>query len=555
VLEGDLQRIFTGCYTSLARVKRRAQAGLGELVQTETLCSGAWWTGKGVFPGAELKEAWADHLFNDFHDILPGSCTEPAESDALDQYGRASVSARRLRFAAAAAFNRGRPSRLYVPVSVFNVNSSCRRVPVEAECMLDLRPKWTGTWHLSLRSLDGREVECQEEQPESLLPFNGWRRKVVFFGELPAVGVARYEIRIREGGREPVAAIPGLRHQADEKSGLLRSLRTPGGQECLRGLLMEPILVEDRGDAWGSECWSYRDIVGRCAPLPGTQRLLHSGGVRTVRETQLGWGGTLVVVRTIMYPDWPVVEYRVRIAWNESHKRLKLVIPTALSGARLFCEIPGGAIERPCDGQEHVHGRWCVVYGALDGTAAAVGVAHTGLHGLDCADGELRLSVLRGAAYCHERGLQIDDGPYRKHMDQGVHEIRLAVMPGDPDDVRRGIGGLADWLNAPPAVYAHLPIGAGTTSREQALRAREELFGLEPENVRLLACMPAGDGKGLVIRLQETEGKATTATVSAAKPRLRKRVSLAPFEIKTLRIGKSGAVAAVSLLGDLERLP
>jgi alpha-mannosidase len=318
---------------------------------------------------------------------------------------------------------------------------------------------------------------------------------------------------------------------------------------------MEPILVEDRGDAWGSECWSYRDIVGRCAPLPGTQRLLHSGGVRTVRETQLGWGGTRVVVRTIMYPDWPVVEYRVRIAWNESHKRLKLVIPTALSGARLFCEIPGGAIERPCDGQEHVHGRWCVAYGALDGTAAAVGVAHTGLHGLDCADGELRLSVLRGAAYCHERGLQIDDGPYRKHMDQGVHEIRLAVMPGDPDDVRCRIGGLADWLNAPPAVYAHLPIGAGATPREQALRAREELFDLEPENVRLLACMPAADGKGLVIRLQETEGKATTATVSAVKPRLRKRVSLAPFEIKTLRIGKSGAVAAVSLLGDLERRP
>ena len=28
VVEGDLQRVFTGCYTSLARVKRRAQAGI-----------------------------------------------------------------------------------------------------------------------------------------------------------------------------------------------------------------------------------------------------------------------------------------------------------------------------------------------------------------------------------------------------------------------------------------------------------------------------------------------------------------------------------------------
>ena len=552
VVEGDLQRVFTGCYTSLARVKRRAQAGLGELVQTEALCSGAWWTGRGAYPRAQLTEAWEDHLFNDFHDILPGSCTEPAESDALDQYGRASVSARRLRFGAAAAFNRGRRSRLYVPVSVFNTNTSCRRVPVEAECMLDLRPKWTGAWHLSMRTLDGREIECQEEQPESLLPFNGWRRKVVFFGDLPAVGVARYEIRIEEGSPESAAAIPGLRHETDEKTGLLRSLRTPAGHECLRGALMEPIIVEDRGDAWGSDCWSFRDIVGRCSPVPGAPRVLHSGRVRTVRETQLGWGGTLAVIRTIMYPGWPIVEYRIRIVWNESHKRMKLAIPTALADPRLFVEVPGGAIERPCDGQEHVHGRWCVLEGAVAGTATALGVAHTGLHGLDCLDGELRLSVLRGAAYCHERGLQIDDGPYRKHMDQGVHEVRLAVMPGDPAEVRTKIGGLADWLNAPPAVYAHLPIGAGETARDQAGRASEELLDIAPENVRLTACMPSADGKGLVIRLQETAGTPTTATVSAVRPRIRKRIPLAPFEIKTLRIGKTGAIAAVPLLEALE---
>lgn len=33
VVEGDLQRVFTGCYTSLSRVKRRAQESLGALVE------------------------------------------------------------------------------------------------------------------------------------------------------------------------------------------------------------------------------------------------------------------------------------------------------------------------------------------------------------------------------------------------------------------------------------------------------------------------------------------------------------------------------------------
>jgi alpha-mannosidase len=252
-----------------------------------------------------------------------------------------------------------------------------------------------------------------------------------------------------------------------------------------------------------------------------------------------------------MNPEWPVVEYRIRIAWNESHRRLKLVIPTVLTSSRMVVEVPGGAIGRPCDGQEHVHGRWCVLEGSVDGKPAAIGVAHTGLHGFDCLDGEIRLSVLRGAAYCHERGLIIDDGPSRKHMDQGVHELRLAVVPGDPEDVRRKVAGLADWLNAPPAVYAHFPIGAGRSARERGARARETLLEVAPENVRLLACYPSGGRKGLVIRVQETAGLPTAAVIAAARPRVRKRISLAPFEIRTLRIGRNG-VSDVPMLDDLE---
>jgi alpha-mannosidase len=549
LVSGDLQRVFTGCYTSLARVKRQAHSGLGELVQTEALCSAAWWTGRSAYPLDRLAAAWEDHLFNDFHDILPGTCTEPAESDALDQYGSASVSARRLRFAAATALNRGRPSRFYVPVSVFNANTSCRRVPVEVECMLDLRPKWSGAWHLRIRSLDGRDVESQEEQPESLLPFNGWRRKLVFFTDLPAVGAGRFEIGIREGERDVAPAIPGLSHETDGKSGLLRSLRTPSGQECLRGPLMEPIVVEDRGDAWGSECWSYREIAGRCSPIPGTQRTLHAGPVRTVRETQLAWGGAHAVITTMAYPDWPVVEYRIRLTWTESHRRLKFVIPTSLSDGRLLCEVPGGAIERPCDGQEHVHGRWCVLQGRVDGVATAVGIAHTGLHGLDCVDGELRLSAVRGSAYCHERGLPIDDGRHHKHMDQGVHDIRLAVIPGSPEDVVRAVGGLADWLCAPPAVYAYLPIGAGAGQPDHSARAWEEFLSIAPENIRLCACFPSPDGNGLLVRLQETAGERTNATITLAQPRARKRISLSPFEIVTLRVGRNGSVGRAPFLG------
>jgi alpha-mannosidase len=85
---GDLQRVFTGCYTSLARLKRQAVRSLGFLRETEALRAASWWQLQQAYPPAQLDEAWSDHLFNDFHDILPGTCIEPAEQDALGLYAR-----------------------------------------------------------------------------------------------------------------------------------------------------------------------------------------------------------------------------------------------------------------------------------------------------------------------------------------------------------------------------------------------------------------------------------------------------------------------------------
>jgi len=61
VFEGELQRCFTGCYTSLSRIKRSAQKSLGEIVQTEALSAAGWWLFKQGYPGEVLDDAWRDH--------------------------------------------------------------------------------------------------------------------------------------------------------------------------------------------------------------------------------------------------------------------------------------------------------------------------------------------------------------------------------------------------------------------------------------------------------------------------------------------------------------
>jgi alpha-mannosidase len=538
VVEGELQRVFTGCYTSLARVKRQAVKSLAALVQAEALRAASWWRQNQTYPQTILDEAWRDHLFNDFHDILPGTCIEPAEQDALALYGKVSEAVRRLRLGAAAAFNAGQPQPLYIPVTILNANLACTRVPVEVEAMLDLRPKWTGKWHLQLRTMDGRDVACQEEQPESLLPFNGWRRKVVFMADLPQLGLKHYHLEIREGERIQESAAPALAHEVDPHTGLVASLDAGGGRDCLRGPLPKALVVADTGDAWGSERWSYREALGHFECEAGSVMVIERGPIRTITESCHRFGNSRIVLHTVAYSGWPVLEFRLRIHWQEERKRLKLVFPTGFQAPNVLCEVPGGAICRPADGQEHSHRRWLLVEGPVHGRPTALAVVHDGFHGYDFQDGEIRLSVLRSAAYCHEQGFKIDDRPARKFMDQGVHEVRLLVTAGDPQSVHETVASLADWLSAPPVVYSHLPIGrvAGETPA-----AIPSLLQVSPPSLRLLACQQSPDGEAVILRLQETVGVSVPASLQFAGMTAPATLVFKPYELKTMRLERSGA--------------
>ena len=530
VFEGELERVFTGCYTSLSRLKRRAVRSLGTLVQSEAAAAAAWWLRGEPLPEEPLREAWRLHLFNDFHDVITGTCVEPAEADALDQYGRAEDIARGVRLAAAAALAplrgasrtlaAGRTANSPLPVTVVNSVPSPGRVPVEFECMADYRPFWEGEWHLRLFSADGREIPCQEEQPEALLPFSDWRRKLCFVDRLPGVGMAWYEVRAFEGsapatweaalvakraakrGHVPISAksvhVPIF--HVSRAAGLVDSLKTPDGRECLAGPLLEPLVVEDTADSWGTGRWSYRKVVGRFRP-DGPLRVVASGPVRTVTRTVFSYRKSRLVMDIHSYPDWPALEFRLRVTWNEERRRLKLSVPTGFRGASVLCEVPGAAVRRLADGEEHVHGRWLLVEGLAGGRPAALGVVNSGQPGYDLNGSEVRLSVLRSAAYCHERGFALDDRGGEetrtqstcprpcprtsvaawKFSDIGVHDIRLLVVAGEPDEVRPMLPGLADHLNAPPAAYAHLPFGAYGGDRSVEARGDTYKEYMSPE--------------------------------------------------------------------------
>ena len=384
LVTSDLQRVFTGCYTSLSRIKRAAVKSLAEIVQTEALRTALWWSRGVEYPAEELDDVWDDYLFNDFHDILPGTCVEPAERDALALYARAEQSARRLRMGAAVAYAQAGPvENAYLPLTVLNTNPLLKTAPVEFECMFDYRPPWTGQWHLHLYRPDGTEIPCQEEQPEALLPFFDWRRRVSFYADLPAVGAATFRLKPVEEAARTTASTPSVRHAFNPETGFVEELFSEN-QQCLAGPLLKPVILEDPGDSWGTDQWSYRKTAGEVRYVKDSLALLHSGPIRSITEASFEYNKSSFVYRVISYTRFPAIEYRIRIHWNEPRKHVKLSVPTIYRSPGIFCEVPGGAVVRPADGQQHVHGRWFIAENGV----SAIGVVNSGQHGLDFFEGE-----------------------------------------------------------------------------------------------------------------------------------------------------------------------
>ncbi len=89
LVTGEINSIFPGCYTSQSAIKR------GNHESEKMLYEAEFYAGVTTLSGGcplsthaldQLHDGWKDLFFNQFHDILPGSCTSDSKSYALGVY-------------------------------------------------------------------------------------------------------------------------------------------------------------------------------------------------------------------------------------------------------------------------------------------------------------------------------------------------------------------------------------------------------------------------------------------------------------------------------------
>jgi alpha-mannosidase len=508
---GELNGCLRGCYASAARFKSAYRQTEASVVRAE---AGATAIAAALrLPPPALSAAWRAVLINSFHDILPGSSIERAYDDQFASLGLARQQAQEAEFAALTALARRVDTRVpppprpddpaATPFLVWNPHPHPWSGHVELECCLDARPlpAYAGDRvaevPLEVRGATGRALPFQEIPTEHnawrRLP---WRKRVVVPVSLPPLGWQVVTLGWVEGARRPAVTDGASAGAGAIRCGDWRvAVEARGAAVVVRrgGRVLTRLHFETVEDPWGS--WGGMGEEPASLDLRAVrhlwrvvrQELLERGPERAVLGVQLEGGHSRVTLRCALYRGREAVEVAARIFWNERSARLKLVCSGA--GREATFEVPGGTIKRQAGG-EVPGGRWV--------RTAGFGIASDCVYGYNLRRaGVLDLTLARATRYADDAAAQPAEAPWLPVVDCGELKARFLVTA--PDAL---LPQLADEWHAPP-------LAQSVAASPGALARQGSFLEVRPGNLRVLALKPAEDGKGVMLRLQETAGKRT----------------------------------------------
>ena len=551
---GDLNPWAVGCYTSMSLVKQRHRRLENELITTEKMAATAAVQGLIPFPNAELRSGARDLASCQFHDSLPGSSIQAVEGTVLRTLDHGLETLARIKARAFFALASGQRAARAGEFPLLIMNPHPFRVETLIEC--ELQPQWPHKTSGFLQPMlfHGRkEIQIQAEKERCNID-EDHRKRVAFRATLEPGQMNRFDCKLVMQKRKPARSLRErngrIRFRSDDlqveincRTGLVDRLRVRG-VDLLRKSAFLPLVMMDDADPWGMRVDSYRQRAGsfrllsrqdgaRFSGIPDvglpSVRVIEDGPIRSVVEAVFGFGASFLCQQYKLPKVGAEFEVETRVYWNEKDRMLKLSVPTLLEDAKLLGQVAFGVAELPVGGKEAVAQQWVALVSEEAGLA--VTCINDGTYGADMARGELRISLLRSPAYAGhptspECGI-VQKDRFTPRMDQGERCFRFWFNAGRATDRLKKIDREALVRNAPPMALNFFPPGTGKKPAAGAL--------LSDPVVQITALKREEQGDGLIIRLFEPTGKPRRTTLTLPFARVKTKLRLEPFEIRTLR--------------------
>jgi alpha-mannosidase len=528
VHKGELQFIFEGCYTSVSRIKQGNRDLENALQGAEALSVFATLFGQ-TYPTEEIRQAWKVLVFNQFHDILPGSAIHESNADSVAGYQRALESCRVLRLRTLRFIGEKigtSTAEGTIPLLVFNPLAFERTDLVMAEIVLTEPASGFVVKDRSGQSIAAQVVRTRRFDAAT----HYWIQFLA--SSVPGLGYDVFTVEPSTSGEpvevthwsQPYQVLPALSGKAtdalvrrenrvqnrffsleiSEKDGSIRSLR------LARAKKLGPSLVGKSGANRLAIFLEKPNSMSAWTLDPSPEGPIDLALVDATKFIQQGpesisWVNTFrykestFALTTTVHADSPRIDCRLTAEWvergTESGKTtvLRLLHHLSKAPAELTCDVPFAAIEREA-GREVPAQKWASVRVRGGGLA----LLNRGKYGHSVIGGALGLTLLRASFFP-------DVLP-----DVGRHELSWALLPHETASTaelaRAGLG-----FNVPFETHQLRPEGG-------ALRQSDTLVTSKSDSFVVTGIKMSEDGDGIVIRGYEVAGQGGEVTLALGRP-------------------------------------
>ena len=420
--------LHRACYTTHADQKQYNHQCEDILFQAELFASLAAIQELRPYPKAELETAWKKVLFNQFHDILPGSCIPEVFAEANQNWQAALDTGTQILEQSQQAIAEKisipqPPCEEAVPVILFNPLNWTRN-EVVAIPLLD-QQTFISTWQAQTADGENLTTQILETSKNAENP-----SLLVFVPDIPSVGYRLIWLIPTDQKAFPKKSPDHwtlenqiLKVSIDPTSGSISSLvHKPSGTETFGALGNELHLFQDKGQYW--DAWNIAPDYQE-HPLKGFQlqsiKWLEYGPVRqTIRIVKIFNQSTFIQDYTLDYQS-PILNIHTEVDWHETQVLVKAAFPLTISAPYATYEIPYGAIQRPTEPQNSYEAaKWEVPalrWADLSQDNFGVSILTDYKHGFDATPNQLRLTLLKAPLWPDPKA------------DRGHHSFRYSIYP------------------------------------------------------------------------------------------------------------------------------
>lgn len=500
--------LHRGCYTSHADQKRYNRRCENLLTEAELFSAIATLLTQHPYPKADLEQAWKKVLFNQFHDILPGSAIPEVFVDANRDWEAAQQIATQCIDEALDAIATQitlptPPVEDAIPLIIFN-SLNWQRSELVSIQLPDSAEHW------QVKNSSGATLTSQRHPTENTLLFP--------VTDIPGVGYQLYWLCPTDTpAEEPplpedhwVLENAVLRVVVDSNTGDLEQVYDKQqDRDVLSGPGNHLQFFTDKGQYW--DAWNIDPDYA--------QHQLPDAELKSIEWLSFGPLQQRVrVVRTIgksrfsqdyvLEQDSPLLKIESTVDWQERQVLVKAAFPLTVTSEFATYEIPCGAIERPTLPNpkpltEAEKAKWeapALQWADLSEQEYGVSLLNDCKYGYDAQPNQIRLTLLRSPNWP-------DPG-----CDRGLHTFTYALYPHagswqSAQTVHHGYElnrELRSHLLSSPSTEAHQP-------------PQGQFLDINAENLILMAFKPTeDDAEQYLLRCYECHGASAQMQLQTA---------------------------------------